>query len=349
MLRLNSMAMQQTSKGASGSGPNPALSDEQADQFAASFTPAWDAEDALGDTTEGGADATLANTTVMDGSPLGPTPDAPPIVGTSTVILTSKHQTMIGVPPPATLPEPVRSALSSAEAIEPENVLEVRTAPPAQAAPAMNHGMRTVVMDNRPAPSRPPPPGPGPQPGARSGMAPSNAPRVAIAADPFQGRPRVGSSSDDLDLVPKRSSKTIFFVVGGLAFAAGLALFLRFALTDDAPKATPSELATGPAATTADIPPPPPKVETPPPPATTTAAVVAKAAEPPPPPLAVPPRAAEPVPQPRVAAAPAAPRQPARGALLPPPQAAAAPPSPPASPKTPPKAPNGGIVRDNPF
>ena len=371
MLRLDSMAMQQSSKGASGSGPNPALSDEQADQFAASFTPAWDTGEA--DASKGEAEAPVMPTVVIaEAAPPAPTPEpppAPPIVGSPAIMLNPKA-TMIGVAPPPALalgPE-VRAAASSAEAIDPENVLEVVTAPPANVAPPApapaaphanaNPMMRTQLMDNRPArqaPSVPPPsPNGGNNTGVRSDAPP---PRVAIAADPFKMRPRGQSSSDDLDLVPKRSSKTFFFVIAGLAVAAGLGLFLKFALTDDAPKAPPTQLVTGPAVTTAEIPPPPPKAENAPAP-TTSAVTAAKTAEPGPVPLAIPlaipPSRATPEPAPpRLAAAPPAPRneprQPRGTSLPPPPAAAVAPPPPPASPKTPPKPPNGGIVRDNPF
>ena len=52
--------MQQSGKGA-GEGKAPVLSDEQADQFAASFTPAWDTDDGLGDDTNGTANATVVD------------------------------------------------------------------------------------------------------------------------------------------------------------------------------------------------------------------------------------------------------------------------------------------------
>ncbi|HSO31365.1 MAG TPA: hypothetical protein VLT33_02580, partial [Labilithrix sp.] len=289
------MAMQQSSKGASGSGSSPALSDEQAEQFAASFTPAWDADDGLGDSTSGTPDATVSNTQVMDRAELAKAQEAPPIVGTPAIIFNAKS-TMIGVPPPGHLAArpsaapavvSVPPAAPSAEAVDPENVLEVRTAPAAPvaaaapAAPAVhqNHGMRTQIMQNRPS-------GPGPTPAVQQGAATiaSRPPAertgtaAAVAVDPF--RSRGASSADESDAFPKRSNKTVLFVVAGLAVAAGLGLFLKFALGDDAPKPPPSEVVTGPAVTTAEIPPPPPKEETPPAAATAAAVTAAKTAEP---------------------------------------------------------------------
>ena len=382
MLRFPSMAMQQSSKGVSGTGSNPALSDDQADHFAASFTPAWDSDGGAGDTTTTGTGSTVVmappsgeSTQVMDRAELQKAQDAAPIVGTPAIIFNPKS-TMIGLPPPAMLgvrpsnapaagaPPP---AVSSAEAIDPANVLEVVSAPapvlaaaPAPAAAVrQNPAMRTQIMDSRPS-------GSGPSPSSAPAVPPRAAPGATIAArpphertaaavpiaDPFRNK---APSSDDLDF-PKRSNKTLFFVVGGLAVAAGLGLFLKFALGDDAPKAPPAEVLTGPAVTTAEIPPPPPPKEDPPPAATTAA----KAAEPvltPPPPLATPPRAPEPppvavapAPQPQRAPVAAAPPHEARPrpAALPPPPAAAAPPVA-APPKSAPKGANGGIVRDNPF
>ena len=364
------MAMQQSSKGVSGTGSNPALSDEQAEQFAASFTPAWDADDGLGDSTNGMPDATAAmgteSTQVMDRAELGKAQEAaaPPIVGTPAIIFNAKS-TMIGLPLPATLAaRPAAAPVSVpppappvAEAIESANVLEVAPAP--AAAPVhQNQGMRTQIMQNRPAGLGAPPPAP-PRGAATIASRPPNE-RTAAAvpiADPFRDK---GPSSDDLDAFPRRSNKSVFFVVGGLAVAAGLGLFLKFALGDDTPKPAPAEAVTGPAVTTAEIPPPPPKDETVP---AASAAAAAKTAEPAP--LATPPHAA--VEPPHVAAEPAAQPPPraaapvaaapprnepraARGpspAALPPPATAAPPGA--ATPKSAPKASNGGIVRDNPF
>ena len=376
------MAMQQSSKGVSGTGSNPALSDEQAEQFAASFTPAWDADDGPGDSNNGMPDATAAtaaiaamgteSTQVMDRAELTKAQEAaaPPIVGMPAIIFNAKS-TMIGVPLPATLaarpaaapvsvppPPPAPPAPSVAEAIESANVLEVAPAP--AAAPVhQNHGMRTQIMQNRPAGLGAPPPAP--RGAATIAARPPNE-RTAAAvpnADPFRNK---GPSSDDLDAFPRRSNKGVFFVVGGLAVAAGLGLFLKFALGDDTPKPAPAEVVTGPAVTTAEIPPPPPKDETPPAPSAPAAELA------PPPlatPLATPPHAA--VEPPHVAAEPAAQPPPraaapvaaapprnepraARGpspAALPPPATAAPPGA--ATPKSAPKASNGGIVRDNPF
>ena len=384
MLRFSWMAMQQSSKGASGTGPNPALSDDQADQFAASFTPAWDADDGLGDATHGTAAATAAfapdRTQIMDRPELAKTqemrtePAAPPIVGTPAIIYNAKS-TMIGVPPPATLtgrpaagspvsvppPAPgVRAPAASAEMIDPENVLEVVAAPAAAlvahgAAPVhQNRAMSTQIMQSRPAPGVFPA---SPHGAATIGSRPANQRSAAAVpiVDPFRNR---NPSSDELEAFPKRSNKTVLFIVAGLAVAAGLGVFLKFALGDDPPKPATAEVVTGPALTTAEIPPPPPKDDTA---AATTAkvATAAKTAEPAPPPLATPPRAAidppvaaSPPPRAAVATPPAArsePRPP-RGATLPsPPAAAAPPPAAAAQPKSAPKASNGGIVRDNPF
>lgn len=373
------MAMQQSSKGVSGTGSNPALSDEQAEQFAASFTPAWDADDGLGDSTNGMPDATAAmgteSTQVMDRAELAKAQEAaaPPIVGMPAIIFNAKS-TMIGVPLPATLaarpagapvsvpPPPAPPAPSVAEAIESANVLEVAPAP--AAAPVhQNHGMRTQIMQNRPAGLGAPPPAP--RGAATIASRPPNE-RTAAAvpiADPFRNK---GPSSDDLDAFPRRSNKGVFFVVGGLAVAAGLGLFLKFALGDDTPKPAPAEVVTGPAVTTAEIPPPPPpKDETPPAPSAAAVTAAANTAELAPPPLATPPHAAvepphvaaEPAsqPPPRAAApvAAAPPRNEPRAARGPspaalPPPATTAPPGA-ATPKSAPKASNGGIVRDNPF
>lgn len=347
MLRLIPMA---TPSG-SGSGQNPtapaALSDEQAEQFAASFTPSWDA----GDGDSGDANATVVDapavaavqaTAILNVAP--PAPAAPAF---------HAKQTLIGTAPQANAPimagtnggHEVRASASSAEAIDPENILDSSTAP----APVV----RAPVPAPAPAVARQAQSRPAPAPAA------TNA-RVAVNADPFAASATAGPRargarpvSDDLDedFVPKKSSKTVYFVIAGLAIAAGLGLFLKFALSDDSAKATPEQHATGPAVTTAEIPPPPPKVDTPPP---ATAATTATAkVDPAPPPATLPApltpataRAPEPPAAPtHVATTPVT--QPRPRTPPPPPPAMAAPP--PVTPKTPPKPANGSIVRDNPF
>ena len=315
--------MQQSGKGA-GDGKAPNLSDEQADQFAASFTPAWDADEGLGDDTNGAAKAVVVE----------PPPGAPG---------TLHKQTLMGQAPPV---EEVRPIVPSSEAIDAENILESNAAPlppiVAKAAPAA--AMKTQVMQGAPGPvaaqpkaqSKPPPAAAvrsaQPQPQPRRAAA-------AVAADPFK-RP-----DDDDDVIPKKSSKTYLFVIAGLAIAAGVGFVVKFSMSEDPPKAATTVQAVGPAIATADIPPPPPKVEAPAAPvaAATTAAAAARTADPLPAPLAAPatPSRSTPVVEPVAHAA----RQPRTPAAQP---AAASPPLP-AAPKTQPKTANTGIVRDNPF
>lgn len=330
------MAMQQSGKGAaSGSGPNPTLSDEQAEQFAASFTPAWDADDGSIDDSSGAASATQN----VDAAHA---PNVPPVVAAAPAVAAPApaihpNATLIGTapqanapvgapaPPPvivapviAVAPAPAPAAAtnrgaeaaSSEEAIDPDNILEtdtaparpdVRQAPPKQPAKGM-HG--TQLMDHAPgrdlhaaqAQARS-----APAAAPRHAPAPvaRNAPRAAVTADPFS------SSSSDLDeFVPKKSNKTILLAVGGLVFAASLGLFLKFALTDDTPKPPPVQQVTGPAVTTAEIPPPPPADTpiAPPTTATTTAAAAAAATT-----AKVEPVAPTPLAAPATPAAPAAP------------------------------------------
>jgi hypothetical protein len=381
MLRLDSMAT------ASGSGPNPtaptALSDEQAEQFAASFTPSWDADDGL-DGPDAHPDAHAsngaANATLVDAPAVGSAqaaafvahaaPSAQPATAApAPAPAFHAKQTLIGTAPQANAPtathgaHAMRAAASSAEAIDPENILDSSTAPqpPVRAAaapvpaPAPQTSLKgTQIMqgapaqvDARKAQSRPPP-----------AAGPATNARVAVSADPFaaparsaaSARPAKRPHSEDLDdFVPKKSSKSVYFVVAGLAVAAGLGLFLKFALGDDGTKPAPVEQhATGPAVTTAEIPPPPPKVDPPPPPTATTTAA-AKVDPPPPVTLPAPPTARQPDPPsaPAHVGAGAQPRP--RQPPPPPPQAAAAPPQAVVTPKTAPKPPNGSIVRDNPF
>jgi hypothetical protein len=407
MLRLGEMAMQQSGKGAaSGSGPNPALSDEQAEQFASSFTPAWDSGEADGDDGPDVAppydEALGANATLVDGIPASAIAAAVAAVDAAAAAKAAAAPAPAPAPAPAAKFNPNATLIGTApQANLPSALANVAAAPPPpapqmqpQVQPNQPQGnaqmMRTQLMEHAPThpgqahtsggqganatsiqgsaqghgssqakpssgegrwqekvPSRPPP---GPPAAMR------NAPPGRVTADPFRAG-KSASASDEHLVVPKKSSKTMFFVLGGLAVAAGLGLFLKFALSDDAPKALPTEMATGPAATTADIPPPPPKVDTPPPapsPAMTTVATTAHAADPTPPtPLALPPtRTADPpaarntplatAPQP----VPQQPRQQPRTVSAPP---LGATPPPTTAPKTAPKGPNGGIVRDNPF
>ena len=387
MLRLDSMAS------ASGSGPNPtaptALSDEQAEQFAASFTPSWDADDGLDDATNGNANATLVDAPAVGSAQaaalVAPQPAAPAPAPAPAPAFNAK-QTLIGTAPQANAPSgtnggtngghDMRAAASSAEAIDPDNILDSRTAPqppvraaaapaaapapasasPSPASPSPHPSLKgTQIMHSAPAQvearkaqSRPPP----------AAVPPNNAPknaRVAVSADPFAAPARSAAKrphSEDLDdFVPKKSSKTVYFVVAGLAVAAGLGLFLKFALGDDGTKPAPVEQhATGPAVTTAEIPPPPPKVDTPPPATATATTAAAKVDSQPPATLPAPQAARQPDPPaaPAHVAAAAAPQPRPRQPPPPPPQAEAKPP-PPVTPKTAPKPPNGSIVRDNPF
>jgi hypothetical protein len=176
------------------------------------------------------------------------------------------------------------------------------------------------------------------------------APQAPInASDPFRsGRAARPSPSEDLDLVPKRSSKTLIIAVVGLVAVAGLGFALKLALSDDEPKAAAEPMVTGPAVTTAEIPPPPPKTEpvvtaNPPTPTSTANATAApRPVDPPSTPVTALPTPVAQAPQQQQANfAP-------RNHPQPPPPPAPPTPAPP-SPKTAPKSPNGGIVRDNPF
>jgi hypothetical protein len=373
MLRFSSMAMQQSGKGAgdsdAASRAASTLSDEQAEEFAASFTPAWD----VGDDASGPANATLVDAPAMNATEAAAVVQAAPPAAAPAF---HPKQTLIGTAPQANAPathatHAARGPISSAEAIEPENILDSRTAPqpevraaaPAPATKAPQTSLKgtqimpssPAQMDARKAQSRPPPPGPAP--------AAKRAGAVAVTADPFAASARSGPArrarpqSEELDdFVPKKSSKTLYLVLAGLVFAGALGLFLKFALSEDPKPAPVEQHATGPAVTTAEIPPPPPKVDTAAP-AITAAATAATAtkveAQPPPATLPAPqvvPQPARPTEPPaHVAAAPPQPRQ----RVTPPqpaqPAAAAAPPAPPSSPKTAPKPANGSIVRDNPF
>jgi hypothetical protein len=203
-----------------------------------------------------------------------------------------------------------RAPEPSSEALDSANVLEVAPA----VAPHVNGAGAAAVSKARPA------------------------------ATPIPFSQRSAIESDDFPAV-KKSNKGVIFVVVGLGIAAGLGLFLKFALSnDDEAKTTPTAPTTTMAAKKEnDIPPPPPKEETPPPPAVTTAAATppppattAEAKPTPPTPTKEPVAKVEP--PPRVAAAPAQPKTPKQPAS-----------QPAAAPKTTPKPPSGGIVRDSPF
>ena len=364
MLSLVSMAMQQSPKGAaSGSGPNPALTDDQADQFAADFTPSWDSDAGAGENAGAEANGSAnPNATLVDMAPVTgavtedafakTAPHTPPTaaalaaaaaaaapIPTTTAPLAAVPAAIVAPPPAAAAPVPFSGKQTLIGAVAPP----AHAPPPAPAAAAavattaaprqaaqVTQVMQSGQLRSQPA-SRHPAPGPGPRPAPPPNK---SAPR-AVSSDPFAA---------DEDFVPKKSSKTAILVVAGLAVAAGLGLFLKFALTDDAPKTPTAPVAIGPAVATAEIPPPPPKVEAPSPPSVT--AVAAPTPKPEPLPAATslataPQRLAAPV-------EPAPHRQP-RVLTPPPPTPAVAAPQTPAAPKTPPKPPNGGIVRDNPF
>jgi hypothetical protein len=363
------MAMQQSGKGAaaSGSGPNPALSDEQAEEFASSFTPAWDT---------GGDDA-------------GPTAEASQPAQAKAF---NAKQTLIGTAPQANAPSAgaaasngleARAIAPSSEAIDPENILESNTAPqpgvvapvaaaaaPVAAAPAaavaQMTAKSTMVMQNAPAQmearhaaARAAAAAPAPSAKNARGAAGVTADPFRVAAGPSASAAAQRARDDDFDdeIVPKKP-KTLLFVLAGLAIAGAVGLVVKLGTGDDSAKSTPTQQPVGPAATTAEIPPPPPKVETPPPAATTaTAAATTKTPEPPAA-LAAPTTPATPTPPaaahveaPAHAAPAPQPRQPRAAAAPPEPRTsqAAAGPAPQPAPKTPPKGPNGGIVRDNPF
>lgn len=336
MLRLDAMAT------ASGSGPNPAaptaLSDEQADQFAASFTPAWDADDGPGDTANGTANATLVDAPAIGNAQAAAVVEAAPqpAVAAAAPAFQPK-QTLIGTPPANGL----AAAAAPAAAVAPAPPTALKGTQIMQSSPAQ--------IEARKAQSRPPP-AQAPSNNARSAPNAQSA-RVAVSADPFAAAARSSrrNQSEDIDdFVPKKSSKTLYLVVGGLVVAAGVGLFLKFGMGDNGATTAPVDHATGPAVATAEIPPPPPKVD-PPPPATAATTAAAKV-DPPPPPATLPAPIARPEPPSHVAATPPARPEPRpRTPPPPPPQAAAAAPPPPSTPKTPPKPANGSIVRDNPF
>jgi hypothetical protein len=344
------MAMQQSPKGAaSGSGPNPTLTDDQADQFAASFTPAWDSEDGAGAAEAGSpAEAAPSKDEAFSKTVQQISPQAAAAVAAATapaaapVVPFNAKQTLIGAvappanPPPAPAPAPVAVAAPAPPLAGGKGATMMMGV---AAVPAATPEGR---WQEKPS-TRPPPQAPAPM------RAAANAPR-AVSADPFR-KPRVESSPGLDDFVPKKSSKTALMVVAGLAIAGGLGLFLRFALSDDSPKAPSAQVATGPAATTAEIPSPPPKVESDTPP-TATVAAAPPAPKPEPLPaatsLATAPLRTPAPPDPPARVEQPHPRQPRAAVAPPPPPPVAAPPAA-AAPKTPPKPPERGIVRDNPF
>ncbi|MBX3191763.1 MAG: hypothetical protein KF819_32535 [Labilithrix sp.] len=342
------MAMQQSGK-AEGSGPVPGLTDDEADEFAASFTPAWDTgegegeENAAAETAEAAPAESkgaahpiaLASERTEPGMAIPPVSDEAIAAAQASqapeVAKKAMKQTMVGIAPPANPPPAA-----------PE--------PPAPAVAAKIDPGTTAIMSDAPkrpveAPkpvSKPPPPMVAAKPATPARQA-APRPVVAAAADPFR------SAAADDDFVPKRSSKGIVFAVIGVAALGGLGLALKLALSDDPKPSTNPEHAIGPAVTTAEIPPPPPSDEVP-----AAQPTVAKAD----PPAAVTAAHAPPPSQPAVAAAPPKAEPPATRAVAAAPAAQpkttrtpSAPPAalPPPAPKTPPKGPSGGIVRDNPF
>lgn len=363
------MAMQQSGKpmtsdsvggGASGSAQSAALSDEQAEQFAADFTPAWDSG---GD--DDGIDERPPANPIEDTAPLAGIAGAPGAFDKTTLdavapaavqALTSGDAAHDAARAAAAAPVPMTTQIMSTSPMNGANRKQtmIGTAPPAN-APSNITAPPAIVPQRRPAephqtPSRPPS-GRAAAPAAHAVRASRPAP--AVARDPFSR----GAADETEEFVVKKSSKTIYVVLGALLVAAGVGAFIKLGMPgDDSPK-TNGPASLGPAATTAEIPLPPPKADPPStPPAPTT--TVAKADPiPPAAPLAAPPVTPMAAPAGGGGArtpAPAQPRQPrqAGAAAPPPPPVAAAPALPPATPptpKTPPKPPNGGIVRDSPF
>jgi nicotinate-nucleotide--dimethylbenzimidazole phosphoribosyltransferase len=310
------MAMQQSGKGAaSGSDANPALTEDKADEIAASFRPSWDVDENEVATVVGPPPADLVENTA-------PAVTASPIVMAGGTV-------------------DVRDAEPSSEMIEPEQVLDVAPAPrPAPAPPAAGGATlplgAAVTAPAAPAPAALPAPAAKPAPAAvpapaakpastaRSGNVKSApVPIASPAADPF----REDSSPDFV--VPKKS-KGLVYVVVGLGVAAGLGLILKFTMGgDDTAKTAPAPTqAAQPAPTKEEIPPPPPPKEEP---ASTTTVANAEPAK------AEPAKAEPPPPRPVAASRPA------------PPPRAPKPAAPKSEPKTAPKPASGAIVRDNPF
>jgi hypothetical protein len=343
---------------ANGSGANPALDTDAADELAANFRPSWAADD------DDDLPPGMAKTAPAAEAPPAPAAPATAAVSIAPVVtisndapaVTSTAEAAVAAAPPAPaapqtqkmlspqtvigMGSPVRAPEPSSEALDSQNVIEVAPAKSLSTTQPMNQSARAPLSQG-PGPSSRGPGSAGPASVGTASAKPvtRNVVRPASAVDPFK------ASALDSDEFPplKKSNKGLIFGVVGVAIAVGLGLFLKFALSPDEPAKT----TTLPATTTAtakenDIPPPPPKEETPP-------AVTATATPPPtvvkaePPPAADPPKKADPPP---VQKSPDPPRTVAAAPAKPPKQP---PSSPPTTPKTPPKSTGGGIVRDSPF
>lgn len=292
-----------------------ALSDEQADALAEAFIPTWEMH-VSGDASFGGD------------------PSAPAVVSFEPSRLGSPKQTLIGT-------APVSSGQGSlAEVAEPsaspDAVAKVDTAlllPPVVPQGGVGLG-GTLVMPALPA-----------KPPARASAAAPARPvaAVALSADPFGS-----SASRDRAVVPKTSSKAALLGAGALACAAAVGLFLRSALENDGKSSPTPQSSVTEVARKSEIPPPAPPNEPVSQPLSESTTAHAHAA-PIPAPLAetlpktspVSPLRSEPKATRSTSSFPTATPQvvqPVQGPV----------PLPPA-PKTPPKPPNGAIVRDNPF
>lgn len=299
---------------AESSGARSQLTSEQADKLAQNFTPSWDTPD----------DEVVA----MRAPEPPPRPlDKEPLAAT--------NQTLIGFAPVTVPPNAlvqavasivVESPTESAPEIEPEQFAD----PPFVPAKA-KASLAT-------------PPAPGSIRGVLEVKDPF-APSVSNRPPRLSNRPqKLDSSADDL---PKHSNSGVFLVIAGLAVAAGLGLFLKFALSDEPAKAPPTSQAT--ARPSMDVPPPVPV--DPAVPTTKTGAATKKANEPTveSPPMgtrvetsvvaASPVSSSMPSLEPRVEAPPSRTHQ-APGPAVP---VAKDPPKPTA------KSASGGIVHDNPF
>lgn len=339
---LRGVTMQERKDSANGSGANPSLDPDAAEELAASFRPAWEVDEEQA--PEGAAPATAA-----------PAPEAPkPATSVS-------KSTVIGLQP-TTLPEPAKPEEPAAPRVVVASVppapvtLEssalVEAAPSEPVAPPAPKTAPLLDTTTKASPKKPSDPIPESQKATIASSA--KAGPVAVAADPFAApavkrtTKAIPDGTEELAaLVAKRPAKNYVYVAAGLGIAIGLGLFLKFALSDDEP--TPSTVSTqsptiAPMTPPNEIPPPPPKEEvaaTPAPAPETKAetktepkAETKKETAPTPPP----PRTE---PAPRTAAAVAPPRTPA--APRPPPP----PPRPAGKPGT--GGGSGGIVRDNPF
>jgi hypothetical protein len=354
---------------ANGSGANPALDADAAEELAANFRPSWAADDdddlppGLAKTQPNAEAAQLpaaapAAAPAVSIAPVVTISSDAPAPSPAAAVAAAAAATAAAAPaPPHTqkmlspqtvlgMGSPVRSPEPSSEALDSQNVIEV--------APAANSLSTTQPMGNnaRVANSSPPVASASPSAPPRSAAPASakpvtrNVTRPAAAVDPFK------ASALDSDEFPpiRKSNKGVIFGVVGVAIAVGLGLFLKFALSPDEPAkpATTTPAATAAPAKENDIPPPPAKEDIPP--AATTATpppAVAKTDPAPAVTTADPPKKADPPP---VAKAPDPPRTVAAApAAKPPKQPAAASPPPAAPPKTPPKSTGGGIVRDSPF